>query len=345
MCDAQLVKKVTLKNNTVKYYPIFYYCYTSIITSIEKLVQRKGVSEKCEKWRSQTVESDLLTDIYSGQLWKNFLKYNDEDFLSAPRNCGMMLNFDFFQPMKHRKDYSVGVLYLVSLNLPRSERFKWENVIVVGIIPAMGHEPKHLNEFLKPVVDELKALWKGVRLQSSLSTIPLVFRPALLCTSSDIPASRKLCGFKGHSAQLGCSRCLKRFQGSFGEKQDYSGFDRDSWLKRTNAGHRQKAKRILKCKTRSEQEKLSKQYEINYYSALLDLEYFDIIRFYSIDPKHNLFLGTAKHQFKIWVSEGHLNATQLKTIETRIENMEVSVDIGRLPKQICSHYGSYTAEQ
>lgn len=75
-----------------------------------------------------------------------------------------MLNFDFFQPMKHRKDYSVDVLYLVILNLPRSERFKRENVIVVGIVPAKGHEPKHLNEFLKPAVDELKALWKSVRL-------------------------------------------------------------------------------------------------------------------------------------------------------------------------------------
>ena len=189
VCDAQLVKKVTLKNNTVKYYPIFYYCYNSIINSIEKLVQRKGVPEKCEKWHSQMVESDLLTDTYSGQLWKDFFKYNNEDFLNAPRNYGMMLNFDCFQPMKHRKDYSVGVLYLVSLNLPRSERFKWENVIVVGIISAMGYEPKHLNELLKPAVDELKALWKGVRLQLSLSTIPLVFRAALLCTSSDIPAS------------------------------------------------------------------------------------------------------------------------------------------------------------
>lgn len=50
VCDAQLVKKVTLKNNTVKYYPIFYYCYNSIINSLEKLVQRKGFAEKCEKW-------------------------------------------------------------------------------------------------------------------------------------------------------------------------------------------------------------------------------------------------------------------------------------------------------
>lgn len=60
---------------------------------------------------------------------------------------------------------------------------------------------------------------------------------------------------------------------------------------------------------------------------------------------HNLFLGTAKCQFKFWVSEGHLNANQFKTIESRIESMEIPVEIGRLPRTISSNYGSYTAEQ
>ena len=92
-----------------------------------------------------------MTDIFDGQLRKDFQEYNGSDFLNAPRNYGLMLNFDFFQPMKHRKDYSVGVLYLVLLNLPRAERFKWENVLVVGIIPAMGKKPKNLNSFLKPL--------------------------------------------------------------------------------------------------------------------------------------------------------------------------------------------------
>lgn len=114
--------------------------------------------EKCEKWRSNGTSGnydDVLTDVYHGQLWKDFQKFNGEDFLNSPRNYGLMLNFDYFQPMKHRKDYSVGVLYLVLLNLPRSERFKWENVIVVGIVPSMEHEPKNLNEFLRPAVAEL----------------------------------------------------------------------------------------------------------------------------------------------------------------------------------------------
>ena len=89
--------------------------------------------------------------------------------MKAPRNYGFMLNFDFFQPIKHRKDYSVGVFYLVLLNLPRSQRFKWENVNVIGIIPSMDGEPKNLNDFLHPSVEELQYLWKGIQLESSLS--------------------------------------------------------------------------------------------------------------------------------------------------------------------------------
>ena len=256
-----------------------------------------------------------------------------------------MLNFDYFQPMKHRKDYSVGVLYLVLLNLPRSERFKWENVIVVGIVPSMEHEPKNLNAFLQPAVAELKALWKGVRLTSSLSAVPLMFRAALLCTSSDIPASRKLCGLKGHSGELGCSKCKKIFPGSFGKKRDYSGFDRDRWVRPTNADHRKSAEKLRKLKTQSKVDKLSKKVGINYYSALLDLEYFDVIRFCAIDPMHNLFLGTAKHVFKLWISEGHLSKQQLKQIEEKLVKMEVPPEMGRLPKNISSNHGSYTAEQ
>jgi hypothetical protein len=102
---------------------------------------------------------------------------------------------------------------------------------------------------------------------------------------------------------------------------------------------------MSQCKTKKDQEKLSRKYGINYYSELLKLEYFDVIRFCSIDPMHNLFLGTAKYIFKHWVAEGILSKKDLETLERRIDGLEVPVDIGRLPKVISSNYGSYTAEQ
>ena len=101
--------------------------------------------------------------------------------MSAPRNYGLMLNFDFFQLIKHHKDYSVGVLYLALLNLPRHWCLRWENVIAAGIVPIK--ELISSNEFLKPAVDEMKDLWKGVHLNSCLSSISLTFRVLLYLTN------------------------------------------------------------------------------------------------------------------------------------------------------------------
>ena len=56
-------------------------------------------------------------------------------------------------------------------------------------------------------------------------------RAAVLCISCDLPAGQKTCGFLGHSAMLGCSKCLKVFPGEIGNK-DYSGFNCSEWPKR-----------------------------------------------------------------------------------------------------------------
>ena len=320
--------------------------YNSLINELENLLQQKEFPESCEKWRDQGERTDVLTDVYSGQIWRDFQTYKGKDFLKSPRNYGLRLNFDFFQPMKHRKDYSVGVLYLVILNLPRSERYKWKNVIVLGIIPSIGgSEPKSLNEFLKPAINELQCLWKGIRLKSSLSSVPLTFRAALLSVTADVPAARKLCGFTGHSAHHDCSRCLKEFSGGFQEKKDYSGFDRENWKKRSNKEHRTSASKIERTKKVSKKKELCKKYGINYWSSLLDLEYFDVVRFCTVDPMHNLFLGTAKYVFKLWDKRGIITRKGMKSVEEKIEKMDVPTDVGRLPKKISSNYGSYTAMQ
>lgn len=67
---------------------------------------------------------------------------------------------------------------------------------------------------MEPLVSELQQFWNpGVRLFTAESPkFRLQFRLALMCVACDIPAARKVCGFLGHSANLGCSRCLKFFQ-------------------------------------------------------------------------------------------------------------------------------------
>ena len=84
-------------------------------------------------------------------------------------------------------------MYMTLMNLPRNLRFKKENVILVGIIPALAHEPKSMNHFLEPVVRELNILWNGVNTHNSPSEAVKIYG-ALLCCAADIPAARKLCG-------------------------------------------------------------------------------------------------------------------------------------------------------
>ena len=56
----------------------------------------------------------------------------------------------------------MGIIYLVIENLPQSERFKVENMIVVGCIPGPKEPKGNINSFLNPLVNELLELWTGI---------------------------------------------------------------------------------------------------------------------------------------------------------------------------------------
>ena len=113
------------------------------------------------------------------------------------------------------------------------------------------------------------------------------------------PAVRKVCGFSSYSAILGCSKCLHRFKsGSFGQKLDYSGYERRSWPLRNLTQHKEAATQYSTAKTPVEQQRLLSKDGVRY-SLLLELPYFNPIRFHVIDPMHNLLLGTAKHMMQI----------------------------------------------
>ena len=133
----------------------------------------------------------------------------DRKFLSEPHNLGLMLNIDWFQPFTHTQ-YSVGVMYLVILNLPRSIRFKSENIIIAGVIPGPKEPSKHINSYLYPLVDDLLDLWHdGITVTTNNEAA--TYRAALLCVACDLPAAHKVCGFLSHSSSHSCSKCMQIF--------------------------------------------------------------------------------------------------------------------------------------
>lgn len=217
------------------------------------------------------------------------------------------------------------------MNLPRHDRFLQENVILVGVIPGPNEPPLHLNTFLKPLVDELKGLWKGVFLKNAEGHTVIV-RAALLCSGCDIPASRKVCGFLGHRATKGCSKCLVSFPTeSFGQKADYTNFERSSWDPRTNDSHREIAQKYCLCNTQADQRKIEQEFGIRY-TILLELPYFDAARICTVDPMHNLLLGTAKHMIETWKCLSVIDSKTFDIIQQKVDSFTSPPDIGRLPR-------------
>ena len=346
-CNEALLKEVKLQDGKTKLYPRKVYCYSSIIETLTMFLHRPHFSSRCELWRERERTSirGLMSDVIHGTVWRDFKGADGTRFMGQERNLALMMNVDWFQPFKH-SPYSVGVIYLAVMNLPRAERFKRENIIVVGILPG-PHEPSSLNPFLIPVVAELKELWEdGIEVCHSRSpTVPQKFFAALLLVACDVPAARKLCGFLGHGAKRGCSKCKKEFIPGkhFGEKMNFGGFE--NCLHRTNEEHRSEAQEIMSEDTYQGREDKQIKYGTRY-SELMQLEYFDCIRFTIIDPMHNLFLGTAKHMMKnVWLPNKILKPADLKSIQDLIDSMKVPSNMGRIPNKIASSFGSFTSDQ
>ena len=223
------LREVRINRRSRKLYPYCIYPTCSLVEHLKSILSRPGMLEMCEKWRkSFVVHPSEMKDSFDGKIWIDFQCPRGEFFLANKGSIGVILNIDWFQPFKHRQ-YSVGVIYMVIMNLPRAFRFKRENLLLIGLIPGPNEPSKTINTYLAPVVRELLVLWQGIPLHCSDQQSDITLRCALLCVACDLPAARKTCGFLSYTANLGCSRCYSNFgTGVFGVR-DYSGFNRDNW--------------------------------------------------------------------------------------------------------------------
>ena len=94
----------------------------------------------------------------------------------------------------------------------------------------------------------------------------------------------------------------------------------------------------------AERKTLGTRYGVRY-SPLIEVPYFDPIRFCIIYPMHNLFLGTAKAVLKdVWL-QNILGQNALPIIQGRVDSLKIPVSCGRLPKKIGSGFAEFTAGQ
>ena len=339
-CSHHLLKEIRLKSS-LKYSAIKAYCFSPLKTSFMNILQRKGYLDMCEQWRNRVLPDTALADIYDGAVWKEWMSYNGRPFLSQPYNLAVMLNCDWFQPFEH-SCYSVGVLYLVILNLPRSMRFKPENIIIASIIPG-PKEPNQteMNSYLRPLVKELNALFTEGMIIKTTSEVQIFV--ALIASVCDLPATAKFGGFLSHNSHYGCWKCSKYFPYDKQlNRNDFSGVQ--VGLCREHAQHKANALSTLSCNTPTNRKE--KELDLgSRFTELFHLKYYDTVHYAIIDPLHNLFLGTAKRLVHHWIEIGILSNSTLKIIQVRVDNFNTPSTVGRIPRKIQSGFSNMTADE
>lgn len=127
-CGQELLETVRVGNRT-SLIPYKTYCYKPLSTTLKYLFKRQNFWQLCQSWMTRKVHPGIMSDIYDGQVWKDFSDPKEMDFLNHPGNIGIMLNCDWFCPYKNVRTYSIGAIYSVVMNLPRSIRYSFLSFI------------------------------------------------------------------------------------------------------------------------------------------------------------------------------------------------------------------------
>jgi hypothetical protein len=102
---------------------------------------------------SDEYENNSISDIFDGRLYKELV---EDGYFTGERDIALIGSTDGYQIFKQKTD-DCWVIMFINTNLPPDKRVKKENLLISAIIPG-PHQPKNFNSFLRPIIDELKAL-------------------------------------------------------------------------------------------------------------------------------------------------------------------------------------------
>jgi hypothetical protein len=324
-----------------KLVPRYTFVYNSVISTLKTFFKRSGFMESINSWRSRKLQKNgHLFDIMDGDVWKSF-KVRESDsrpFVeSSDSNLLFSLNVDWYQPFQ-KGVCSIGAIYMTILNLGRQMRNLRSNVILVGLMPG-PKEPSlsQINNYLNPLVDELKTLLNGVEMKASDGSLILV-RGALLIGVSDLPAAAKVFGFSSHNSFFSCRRCDHAFPAISRDnsQRDFSGSFDGHLNKRTNESNRRNALCWKDAKNDAERQRLT-QANGTRWSSMHDLPYFDLVRNTVYDPMHNMYLGSFKRIIEaIFLKMNFFSRSDVNNMSKMVKNiiMPFGIDISSLSRKM-----------
>ena len=328
-CGRNL-RKVRRIKHTEHSVPVRRFIYHEFKEWLGEILCRPGMEDMLDRDVSPNKDG-TMRDIWDAPGLHNLVGADGKPFIRRDGSEGRyvfsfcMDGFNPFQLKQAGKKASIVAMYMICLNLPPEERYKLENMFLVGIIPG-PHEPKkeEINHLLSPLVDDLidsylHGVWycrtqnyKGGRYARCV-LVPVV---------CDTPAARQVTGRTSATSTHFCPYCSL-------PHHEINNMDKNTWNRRTDVDHRSRAIEWLEAPTETERDTLYSRHGVRH-SELLRLPYWSPIKHTMIDSMHLFFLILFKrHCTDIWGMDSEINDGDGTTADPVLPALLSSVDVQR----------------
>ena len=184
------------------------FLYLPLGPRLERIFGTRSLAKLVQDHEHLTSTSDeILYDVQSSPIWK--AAYSTEGvFRGDCRGIAFGLCADGVNPFSHlRTTYSMCPIVLSLLNLPRSVRYNFGNLFLVGIVPGNGRqEAKSIQPYLEVLVDELISL-SHRKLYDTYQQAEFELKVEVLQFILDYPGIAKVFNINGAGAYKGCAWC------------------------------------------------------------------------------------------------------------------------------------------
>ena len=328
-CGRNL-RKVRIIKHTEHSVPMQRFIYHEFKEWLGEILCRPGMEDMLDRDVSPN-KHGIMRDIWDAPELHNVMGTDGKPFICRDGSEGRYIfsfcmdGFNPFQLKQAGKKASVVGMYMICLNLPPEERYKLENMFLVGIIPG-PHEPKkeEINHLLSPLVDDLLDSYRhGVwysRTQNYKSG--RYTRCVLVPVVCDTPASRQVTGRTSATSTHFCPYCTL-------PHNEINNMDQDTWCLRTDVDHRSCATEWLEAGTETERDMLFARHGVRH-SELLRLPYWSPIKHTMIDSMHLFYLILFKHHCTdIWGMDSEIDNGDSTTADPVLPALLSSVDVQR----------------
>ena len=276
------------------------YVHQSLKEWVGRLLTRPGIEDILDAAYDRP-SVDRMANIWDSPVLRTIRDVDNTPFFAKHGNearLAFSLGADSFHPLgslEAKQTMSATAMYMVLLNFPKDERFKYKNMYLVGVIPGPSKlSLAQINHALSLLVLELLEFWKGVYYTRTYKFPGGRFlKGAMIPLVSDMLAARQVAGFGSVTSTFFCTFCLLTIQ-------DIENLTKRTWPERTLHNHLECAREWRNCQTERDRERLFKLHGIRW-SALLELPYWNPILFTVLDSMHAAFLGLFQtHCRKVW---------------------------------------------